>query len=71
MQTPLHLAVITKQSEMVQMLMEHGASINYPDRKGSSAIHLAATRKDMKILEILSKATSPLPDFNVKNFAGT
>lgn len=53
------------------MLMEHGASINYPDRKGNSAIHLAAMRKDIKILQILSKSTSPLPDFDGKNFAGT
>ncbi len=55
---------------MVQILMEAGASVNYPDRKGNSAIHLAAGRKDVKILKILAKATLPLPNFNGKNFAG-
>ena len=56
---------------MVEMLLEAGASTNSPDRKGNSAIHLAAIRKDVKILQLLSKAKTPLPDFNGKNFTGT
>ena len=52
------------------MLIEHGACINYPDRKGNTAIHLAAIRKDIKTLQIISKAKTPVPDFNGKNFAG-
>ena len=56
---------------MVRILIEAGASVSYPDRKGNSAIHLAAIRKDVKILQILSKSTSPLPDFNAKNFEGS
>ena len=70
MQTPLHLAVITRQPHMVQLLVEAGASVNFPDRKGNSALHLASARRDTRILQILSRATSPLPDFNCKNFAG-
>lgn len=53
---------------MVELLLEAGASVNYPDRKGNSAVHLAVTRKDVKILKILAKYVS---DFNIKNFAGT
>jgi len=55
---------------MVQMLKEAGASVNYPDRKGNSAVHLAAARKDVDMLKLLSKFSSPVPDFNAKNFAG-
>lgn len=62
--------MITKQLEMVRLLMVAGASVNYPDRKGNSAIHLAVTRKDVEILKTLSKATMPPSDFNRKNFAG-
>ena len=69
-QTPLHLAVITRQPHMVQLLVEAGASVNFPDRKGNTALHLASARRDTRILQILSRATSPLPDFNCKNFAG-
>jgi ankyrin repeat protein len=52
---------------MVQLLLEAGASTGYPDRKGNSAVHLAVTRKDLKILKILAKSTS---EFSAKNFAG-
>lgn len=69
-QTPLHLAVITKQPLMVQLLVTAGASVNFPDRRGCTSIHLAAQRRDLRILQILSRATNPLPDFNARNFAG-
>eukprot|EP00731_Ephydatia_muelleri_P012286 Em0006g1180a len=70
-QTPLHLAVITKQPLMVQLLVTAGASVNFPDRRGCTSVHLAAQRRDLRILQIISRATNPLPDFNAKNFAGT
>ena len=50
--------------------MKHGASVNFPDRKGNTCTHLAAQRRDVRCLEQLSKATSPLPDYNAKNFSG-
>ena len=55
---------------MVKLLVEGGSSVNFPDRKGNTALHLAACRRDTRILQILSQATSPLPDFNAKNFIG-
>ena len=70
-QTPLHLAVITRQPQMVQLLVRAGASVNFPDRKGNTALHLAAARRDVRILQLLAQATNPLPDYNAKNFAGT
>ena len=70
-QTPLHLAIITRQPHIVQLLVQAGASVNFPDRKGNTALHLASARRDMQILQMLARATSPVPDFNCKNFAGT
>ena len=55
---------------MVEVLVKHGASVNFPDRKGNTSLHLAAQRRDVRCLEQLSKATSPLPDYNAKNFSG-
>ncbi len=69
-QTPLHLAVITRQPQMVQLLVGAGASVNFPDRKGNTALHLAAARRDVRILQLLAQATNPLPDYNAKNFLG-
>eukprot|EP00731_Ephydatia_muelleri_P038985 Em1027g2a len=60
---PLHLAVITKQPLMVQLLVTAGASVNFPDRRGCTSVHLAAQRRDLRILQIISRATNPLPDF--------
>jgi len=55
---------------MVQLLVGAGASVNFPDRKGNTALHLAAVRKDIRILQLLAQATNPLPNYNIKNFAG-
>ena len=55
---------------MVELLVNAGASVNFPDRKGNTSIHLAVQRRDMKCLNVLSKATSPIPDFNAQNFQG-
>lgn len=69
-QTPLHLAVITHQPHMVSLLVQAGANVNFPDRHGSSSVHLAAQRRDLKCLQALAMATNPLPDFNLRNFDG-
>ena len=70
-QTPLHLAVITKQPMVVQLLVQAGASVNFPDRRGNTCIHLASQRRDLRTLQILSQANNPVPDFNIKNFSGS
>jgi ankyrin repeat protein len=69
-QTPLHLAVITRQPMLVNLLVKSGASVNHPDRRGNTCIHLAAQRKSVSILHILAQAESQLPDYNSRNFAG-
>ncbi|KAF8767432.1 B-cell lymphoma 3 protein-like [Argiope bruennichi] len=40
-QTPLHLAVMLGNSEIVELLLKCGSSITLRDRNGNSAVHLA------------------------------
>lgn len=54
-QTPLHLAVITKQEAVVEDLLRAGADLSLLDRLGNSVLHLAAKEGHEKILGILLK----------------
>ncbi|XP_066240806.1 nuclear factor NF-kappa-B p105 subunit isoform X3 [Saccopteryx leptura] len=54
-QTPLHLAVITKQEAVVEDLLRAGADLSLLDRLGNSVLHLAAEDGHDKILGILLK----------------
>ncbi|KAB1282111.1 Nuclear factor NF-kappa-B p105 subunit [Camelus dromedarius] len=54
-QTPLHLAVITKQEAVVEDLLRAGADLSLLDRLGNSVLHLAAKGGHDKILSILLK----------------
>ncbi|XP_045648536.1 nuclear factor NF-kappa-B p105 subunit isoform X1 [Ursus americanus] len=63
-QTPLHLAVITKQEAVVDDLLRAGADLSLLDRAGNSVLHLAAKEGQDKILSILlkHKKAAPLMD---------
>ncbi|XP_011219646.1 nuclear factor NF-kappa-B p105 subunit isoform X3 [Ailuropoda melanoleuca] len=63
-QTPLHLAVITKQEAVVEDLLRAGADLSLLDRTGNSVLHLAAKEGQDKILSILlkHKKAAPLMD---------
>lgn len=52
-QTPLHLAVITKQAGVVKDLLRAGADVSLLDRHGNSVLHLAAQQGDEKQLATL------------------
>ncbi|XP_061441528.1 nuclear factor NF-kappa-B p105 subunit isoform X2 [Rhineura floridana] len=52
-QTPLHLAVITKQAGVVKDLLRAGADVSLLDRHGNSVLHLAAKQGDEKVLSML------------------
>ncbi|XP_060003624.1 nuclear factor NF-kappa-B p105 subunit isoform X4 [Lagenorhynchus albirostris] len=54
-QTPLHLAVITRQEAVVEDLLRAGADLTLLDRSGNSALHLAAKGGHDEILSILLK----------------
>uniref|UniRef100_A0A8C9UA38 Nuclear factor of kappa light polypeptide gene enhancer in B-cells 2 (p49/p100) n=1 Tax=Scleropages formosus TaxID=113540 RepID=A0A8C9UA38_SCLFO len=52
-QTPLHLAVITKQHGVLDFLLKAGADPTLLDRDGKSVLHLAADVGDEVLLQIL------------------
>ncbi|KAF4945373.1 hypothetical protein FGADI_12012 [Fusarium gaditjirri] len=51
--TPLHLAVMTSTPEVVKCLVERGARLTARLADGKNALHLAASRGDVKIIQIL------------------
>uniref|UniRef100_H3A0A0 Nuclear factor NF-kappa-B p105 subunit n=1 Tax=Latimeria chalumnae TaxID=7897 RepID=H3A0A0_LATCH len=52
-QTPLHLAIITQQADVVEHLLQAKADVNVLDRYGNSVLHLAAKERNNEILGIL------------------
>lgn len=53
MQTPLHLAVITRQVKVVEMLLRAGVDPSLLDKDGRSPIHLASLAGDSATLRLL------------------
>ncbi|XP_033119493.1 ankyrin repeat domain-containing protein 36C-like isoform X2 [Anneissia japonica] len=68
-QTPLHLAIITKQPDLVGDLIQAGADPNICDRHGNTSMHLACIHKCAPIMYVLLQS-SCTPQLNVKNFEG-
>ncbi|XP_008072578.1 NF-kappa-B inhibitor beta isoform X2 [Carlito syrichta] len=55
--TPLHVAIIHKDVEMVQLLRDAGADLNKPEPTcGRSPLHLAVEAQAVDVLELLLKA---------------
>ncbi|XP_057618316.1 NF-kappa-B inhibitor beta [Chionomys nivalis] len=55
--TPLHVAVIHKDAEMVQLLRDAGADLNKPEPTcGRTPLHLAVEAQAASVLELLLKA---------------
>ncbi|CAN2388938.1 Nuclear factor of kappa light polypeptide gene enhancer in B-cells 1 [Pristimantis euphronides] len=52
-QTPLHLAVITQQADIVQDILKAGGDLLILDRSGNSVLHLACRGGDAETLNIL------------------
>uniref|UniRef100_A0A8C6YSI4 Nuclear factor NF-kappa-B p105 subunit n=1 Tax=Nothoprocta perdicaria TaxID=30464 RepID=A0A8C6YSI4_NOTPE len=69
-QTPLHLAVVTKQAAVVEALLVAGADVSLLDRHGNSVLHLAATEGDDKILGLLLKHKKITPVADLSNSEG-
>ncbi|NXO71082.1 NFKB1 factor, partial [Phainopepla nitens] len=69
-QTPLHLAVITKQAKAVEDLLKAGADVSLLDRHGNSVLHVAATEGDDKILSLLLRHEKVSPMVNLPNGEG-
>lgn len=69
-QTALHLAVISNQPAIVELLLMAGASPNLCDRKGNTAVHLAVKYKSFSCLEQLLTNSRVSLDLNAKNYEG-
>ncbi len=54
--TPLHLAAATDQADVIQLLLDRGASINSRTRLGFTALHWAASREALDSMFILLRA---------------
>ncbi|XP_060937775.1 B-cell lymphoma 3 protein homolog [Limanda limanda] len=69
-QTPLHLAVITQQAEIVDVLLKAGADPTALDRNGQTALHLCCEYNQRECLSVvLSRASSPVC-LEIRNYEG-
>lgn len=70
LQTALHLAVISNQVQMVDLLLKASASANVCDRKGNTVVHLAVRYKALPCLKkILQSSRIPL-SLDARNYEG-
>lgn len=70
-QTPLHLAMITSLSNMVQLLVTAGASPMALDRHGQTAAHLACEHSSPNCLQALLDSAAPgSVDLEARNYDG-
>jgi ankyrin len=53
--TPLHLAVVNGHADMVMLLLERGAEVNWRAKNGLTPLHLAAQEDAVPIAEMLVK----------------
>lgn len=68
LQTPLHLAVLTGNAKITNMLLSFGAQPSVKDSNGNTALHLAVLHGNLDcvkaILNINNTKSLPLDDFN-------
>ncbi|XP_003458836.2 B-cell lymphoma 3 protein homolog [Oreochromis niloticus] len=69
-QTPLHLAVITKQANMVEALLKAGADPAALDRNGQTALHLCCEYDQRDCLSVLLSMPSSATCLEIRNFEG-
>ena len=66
--TPLHYAISYSNFEVVELLLESGASPNERDSTGATALHLAVTRERDELIGVMLK-NGALPD--LLTYSGT
>uniref|UniRef100_A0A4W4GV75 Nuclear factor NF-kappa-B p105 subunit n=1 Tax=Electrophorus electricus TaxID=8005 RepID=A0A4W4GV75_ELEEL len=69
-QTPLHLAVVTRQKEAAEALLMAEADVTLTDRHGNTALHLAAQQKDGEMVQLLLRHRAALELTAMANTAG-
>ncbi|XP_018587758.2 B-cell lymphoma 3 protein homolog [Scleropages formosus] len=70
MQTPLHLAVITHQANLVQALLNAGADPGTLDRNGQTAAHLCCEHGLRSCLALILKYSECQSCLKVRNYEG-
>ncbi|KAA8591712.1 B-cell lymphoma 3 protein homolog [Etheostoma spectabile] len=69
-QTPLHLAVITQQANMVEALLRDGADPAALDRNGQTALHLCCEYDQRDCLSIVLSRSSSSICLEIRNYDG-
>nr|WKF45146.1 B-cell lymphoma 3 protein isoform X2 [Epinephelus akaara] len=69
-QTPLHLAVITQQANMVEALLREGADPAALDRNGQTALHLCCEYEQRDCLSVLLSSSSSSTCLEIRNYEG-
>lgn len=69
-QTPLHLAVITKQPDMVKALLKAGADPAALDRNGQTALHLCCEYDQRDCLSLVLSPSSISTCLEIRNYEG-
>ncbi|XP_061574436.1 B-cell lymphoma 3 protein [Cololabis saira] len=69
-QTPLHLAVITKQANIVDILLRAGADPAALDRHGQTAFHLCCEYDHSECLSVLLSLCPSSTCLEIRNFEG-
>ncbi|XP_075057154.1 nuclear factor NF-kappa-B p105 subunit isoform X2 [Mixophyes fleayi] len=69
-QTPLHLAVITRQADIVEYILKSGGDPLMLDRNGNSVLHLACKEGDATTLSILQNHPKISEILNLPNNEG-
>ncbi|XP_019751660.1 B-cell lymphoma 3 protein [Hippocampus comes] len=69
-QTPLHLAVITQQANMVEALLRAGSDPSALDRNGQTALHLCCEYDHPACLSVVLSLPSSAACLEMKNFQG-
>ncbi|XP_051720217.1 B-cell lymphoma 3 protein homolog isoform X1 [Ctenopharyngodon idella] len=71
-QTPLHLAVITKQPILVKALLDAGSDPGALDRNGQTALHLCCEHEHVDCLSVIlgHYPQNPSPHLEIRNYEG-
>ncbi|KAL3878317.1 hypothetical protein ACJMK2_030680 [Sinanodonta woodiana] len=69
-QTPLHLAVLTRQTIIVKRLLEAGARTDIQDHRGNTPLHVACQIGDSEIASLLMCNISSRFILEIRNFDG-
>lgn len=69
-QTPLHLAVITQQADMVEALLREGADPAALDRNGQTAMHLCCEYDQRDCLSVVLSHSSSSTCLEIRNYEG-